>query len=112
MTTDDLTPADFDQRRRQLTEQIQEYAAGAKSGTLRRIRLGHAIACGHALAELKELLKHGDWVRWVEARCPFSRSTAHRYMRLASGANRVSPRMTIREGYIAAGVINPSIGQE
>jgi hypothetical protein len=56
---------------------------------------------------LKQALRHGEWDRCVEEQFGLSRSTANRCMRLASQEDRLTPYMTIREGYIAAGVINP-----
>ena len=106
MKTVDLTPVAFDQRRQLLTDQIRMHAVGARSKTLHPVRLSHAVACGQALSQLKELLPHGHWDRWVEDQCALSRATANRYMRLASRTDRLAPQMTLREAYIAAGVIN------
>ncbi len=97
---------DSDQRRQQLTDTIRQHAAGARSKTRHPIRVGHALECGHALAQLKELLRHGEWDRWLEEQCALSRATANRYMRLAVRADRLTPYMSIREAYLAAGVIN------
>jgi hypothetical protein len=107
MTTNDLASDAFEQRRQLLTDEIRKHAAGARSRTLHPIRVRHAVECGQALWQLRELLRHGDWDRWVEEQCALSRATANRYMRLARRADRVTPYMTIREAYIAAGVINP-----
>jgi len=103
----DMAPVDLDQHRQQLTDEIRKYAAGARAERLHPVRVRHAVECGQALVQLKELLRHGDWDRWVEEHCALSRATANRYMRLASRADRLTPYMSIRESYIAAGVINP-----
>ncbi len=105
--TKDLAPADFDQRRQRLTNEIRTHGDGARTETLHPLRVKHVVACGKALSQLKELLKHGDFDNWVEEQCALSRATANRYMRLASGADRLTRYMTIREAYIAAGVIKP-----
>jgi hypothetical protein len=41
------------------------------------------IAAGGLLIGIKAELGHGEFIRWVEAECPFSYRTAHRYMRIA-----------------------------
>src|SRR5258708_26273823 len=96
-------------RRQQLTGKIKKHALGARSDGLHPVRVRHAVACGRALSALKELLGHGRWIRWVEERCGVNRMTANRYMRLAKGRDQVTPSMTIREAYIAAGVITPTV---
>ena len=107
MSTNDLAADGFEQRRHLLTDEIRQHAEGSRSERLHPVRLRHAVTCGQALAQLKELLKHGDWDRWVVEQCALSRATANRYMRLASRTDQLTPCMTIREAYIAAGVINP-----
>jgi hypothetical protein len=107
MSTNDLSADAFEQRCHLLTDEIRQHAEGARSERLHPVRVKHAVACGQALTQLKELLKHGDWDRWVVEQCTLSRATANRYMRLASRADRLTPYMTIREAYLAAGVINP-----
>jgi hypothetical protein len=110
MSDNDLGPDSLEQRRQQLTEEIRKHAAGARSERLHPVRVSHAVGCGNALSQLKELLRHGDWDQWVEEQCALSRATANRYMRLASHADRLTRYMTIREAYIAAGIINPRPG--
>ncbi|MFO1500429.1 MAG: DUF3102 domain-containing protein [Verrucomicrobiota bacterium] len=100
--------ADSDQAAWQLTEQICLHAAGARSKTRHPIRVGHVVECGRALSQLKRLLRHGEWDRWVKEHCALSRATANRYMRLARHADRLTCYMGIRDAYIAAGVIKPS----
>ncbi|MHC1769482.1 MAG: DUF3102 domain-containing protein [Verrucomicrobiia bacterium] len=94
-------------RQRELASAVMVHAAGARSNARHPVRVGHAVACGKALLELKELLGYGKWSRWVEEHCGINRMTANRYMRLSSKADRLTPYMTIRAAYIAAGVIVP-----
>jgi hypothetical protein len=107
MSINDLTPDAFEQHRQHLTELIREHAAGARSKTRHTIRVSHAVQCGNGLSQLKELLRHGDFDRWVEEQCALSHATANRYMRLASHSDRLTRYMGIREAYIAAGVVKP-----
>jgi len=107
MITNDSASADSEQLRQQLTAQIREHAAGARARLFLPIRVRHAVDCGKALLQLKELLRHGDWDRWVKEQCALSRATANRYMRLASHSECLTPYMGIRGAYIAAGVIKP-----
>lgn len=46
----------------------------------------HAIRCGEMLAEVKDNLKHGEWLPWLKANFEGSRQTADVYRKLA--ANR------------------------
>jgi Protein of unknown function (DUF3102) len=107
MSINDLAPDAFEQRRQLLIDEIRKHAAGARSESLHPVRVSHAVECGKALSQLKELLPHGDWDWWVEEQCALSRATANRYMRLASHSDRLTRYMNIREAYIAAGVIIP-----
>ena len=65
------------------------------------------MECGRALVQLKELLRHGDFDRSLAEECGLSRATAHRYMCLSTHTERLTPLMTIREAYLAVGVIKP-----
>jgi hypothetical protein len=94
-------------RQRDLTNEVRTHAKGARSESLHQIRVGHAVACGKALLQLRELLGHGNWTRWLEEECRVNRMTANRYMRLASHKGKLKRDMTIREAYLAAGVIAP-----
>ena len=95
------------QRRQQLTAEIKKHASGARSKKDDSARVQHVVACGKALTKLKDLLEHGHWSRWLEERCALNRMTANRYIRLAGQAKRLNRHMTIREAYIATGVITP-----
>ena len=47
-----------------------------------------AIEAGERLAEVKELLPHGDWLPWLRKNCPgITERTAQRYMHLARRKN-------------------------
>jgi hypothetical protein len=92
---------------KQLTTEIKKHAAGARSGKNHSSRVKHVLACGRALSKLRDLLEHGRWSQWLEKRCALNRMTANRYMRLATHAKRLDRNMSIREAYIAAGVIVP-----
>jgi hypothetical protein len=105
MITNDIRPSASMQRRQQLTEEVKKHAEGAWSERLHPVRVRHAVECGKALLELKELLGRGGWSQWVEQQCAVNRMTANRYMRLASRSDLLTPYMSIREAYIAAGVI-------
>ena len=43
----------------------------------------HAMAAGDLLLEAKSLLKHGEWLPWLQAHFNISERTARLYMRLA-----------------------------
>lgn len=107
MTSKTKLPAASSERRQKLTNEIRKHALGARDEALHPVRVKHAVQCGKALAKLKELLGHGSWNRWVETKCGVNRMTANRYIRLASGADLLTRQMTIREAYIAVGVITP-----
>jgi Protein of unknown function (DUF3102) len=104
---DTSLPAVSSERRQQLTDQIRMHALGARSARLHPLRVRHAVECGKALVESKALLGRGGWNQWVEEQCALHRMTANRYIRLAQRADLLTPCMTIREAYIAVGVIMP-----
>lgn len=75
----------------QLAETIRrEYAATRRSA---EEMLRHAIACGHALIEAKELVPKGEWTRWLEDVSPLGLTpgTLHAYIRLAHLEEHVDP---------------------
>jgi hypothetical protein len=43
------------------------------------------VMMGALLCDLKAELRHGEFIAWVKAECPFSYRTAHRYMRAYRG---------------------------
>jgi hypothetical protein len=57
-----------------------------------RPRTQDMVIMGEFLCEIKAQLGHGNFIRWVEAECPFSYRTAHRYMRAARGYRRLFPK--------------------
>ena len=97
-------------RRQELTEQIRCHASAARTELLDTVRVRNAVACGKALSELRGLLGHGEWSAWLVNQCGLNRMTANRYIRLASRTDRLVWHMSIREAYIAAGVITPKAG--
>ena len=98
----------FTKRRQHLTDAIKKHAKGARVVGFHADKVKHAVECGKALSRLKDLLGHGGWNQWVENKCGVNRMTANRYIRLSNRTDVLKPDMTIREAYIAAGVINPS----
>jgi len=62
--------------------------------------LEHAIRCGELLVEAKGWTDWGDWYKWIEDNCSFSRRHADNYMKLATNRKRVSdlqPDTSLRE---------------
>jgi hypothetical protein len=107
MSAPSFPPGGDVDRRQQLTEEIRNHACAARTELLHPARVKNAIACGKVLSELRELLGHGEWTAWVEKQCGLNRMTANRYIRLASRTDKLVWHMSIREAYIAAGVITP-----
>src|SRR3954470_23695699 len=93
--------------------------------------LEHAIVAGKLLIEAKAHVRHGDWLPWLRANCPFPERTADHYMLIARHsadglkekstnladlavrnvfAIPVSPRPKLIEGFlIAISEIDPRI---
>jgi hypothetical protein len=105
---DALTPAGIELRE-ELTKKVRAYAEVVHSKAIPPVRVHHAIECGKALAQLKELFVKGGWNEWLAKECALNRMTANRYIRLASRADQVTRYMTMREAYIATGVIAPKL---
>jgi hypothetical protein len=105
MNNPEIPLSDHTDRRQQLTTDIHHHASGARNAPLHPLRVGHAIACGQALCELKRLLKRGGFIAYVQGQCGLNRMTANRYMRLAGKTDKLTRYMGIREAYLAAGVI-------
>jgi hypothetical protein len=57
-----------------------EHAAVLESA---RRGLRHARQAGDYLARAKKEMKHGQWLPWIEANCPFGDRTAEVYMQVA-----------------------------
>jgi len=49
-----------------------------------RNSMERAIHIGKLLGEAKELVKHGEWGKWIEDNCRFGERTAQNFMRLHS----------------------------
>jgi hypothetical protein len=47
-----------------------------------RESMARAVKIGALLTEAKELVKHGEWGKWLEDHCTFSERTAQNYMRI------------------------------
>ncbi|NLI93000.1 MAG: DUF3102 domain-containing protein [Peptococcaceae bacterium] len=63
-----------------------------------KILLTNAIEIGRRLKEAKDLLKYGEWGKWLEESVNYSQSTADRLMQLFEEygrSPRVSPSWTI-----------------
>jgi hypothetical protein len=62
-----------------------------------RDAVSHAIRAGELLIEAKSLVKHGEWLPWLDANFPGSERTAQTWMRLASKSAAVADLPTVRE---------------
>jgi Protein of unknown function (DUF3102) len=78
----------------------------------------HAIAAGRLLIEAKALLRHGEWLPWLQEHCQVSDRTARLYMRLARHAPELEANrqrvadLTVRAALDAlAPVALPDIGR-
>ena len=60
-----------------------------------------AIFQGAALLKVKAILKHGDFMPWVQAHCPLiSHATCNTYMRLAHAKRNLEEATSIREAVL------------
>jgi hypothetical protein len=64
----------------------EEHAATA---TALKHGIDHAMNAGDLLIEAKALLKHGQWLPWLDKHCLMSQRTAQLYMRLAKARPEV-----------------------
>lgn len=55
-----------------------------------RQALAEALLCGQKLIRAKEIVGHGQWLKWVEAELPIARATVGRYITLASNYSELS----------------------
>jgi hypothetical protein len=46
--------------------------------------IGHALTCGHLLAQAKEVVAYGEWGEWLRRNFAASARTAEGYMRIAN----------------------------
>jgi hypothetical protein len=71
-----------------------------------------AITAGNRLIKAKSLVKHGQWLPWVEKNLKgISQATVNRYMALAafacsSDAGKLKDCDSLREAYLVAGIIS------
>lgn len=68
-----------------------------------------AINAGQQLIAAKELVGHGNWLKWIEDNCEgITPRTAQNYMKLATTKHvaYLSQATSLRQAYIVAGVIN------
>jgi hypothetical protein len=69
--------------------------------------LEHAFAVGQALCDAKDLLKHGEWIPWLEKNCPkIPDRTARHFMKVSKTASFAdfSSAKNIGDLFIMAGV--------
>lgn len=52
----------------------------------------HAMAAGDLLIEAKKLLKHGQWLPWLDEHCVMSERTAQLYMRCARNREAIEAK--------------------
>lgn len=55
--------------------------------------LTRAIRVGELLLEHKSKQKHGEWLLWVDANCPFGRSMAQSYLRIFERRDELKSQM-------------------
>jgi hypothetical protein len=65
----------------------------------------HARRSGGLLLEVKARLPHGQFMKWVAASCPFKRSTANNYTRVAEEWEKVQETVAADEPATIAGAL-------
>lgn len=70
-----------------------------------------AAKCGAALARAKSLLKHGQWLPWLEKNCPhITDQTARNYIKVANALNNNSKPLlncgSLMEAYVVLGIVS------
>jgi Protein of unknown function (DUF3102) len=82
----------------QINAEHKAFARAAKTA------IGHAIACGRLLKEVKGRSGHGGWLPWLKEHCPeIPERTAQRYMLMATHADLIQTKsatvadLTVRE---------------
>ncbi|MGY4411962.1 hypothetical protein ACVWW4_003698 [Bradyrhizobium sp. LB7.1] len=70
-----------------LADEIRSEHAGIVQSLTRGLE--HAITAGELLIEAKALLRHGQWLPWLNAHCALSERTARLYVRLAKNRARI-----------------------
>ncbi|MGO9885407.1 MAG: DUF3102 domain-containing protein [Solirubrobacteraceae bacterium] len=89
--TDSIEP----RRLETLADEIRAEVDAAEAGW--QSAVGHAITAGEKLTEAKQLVKHGEWLPWLEANFPLSERTARNYMRLAAKSATVADLPSVRD---------------
>lgn len=56
-----------------------------------------AHECGTWLLKQKEALPHGQWIKWVEQNCPFTRDMAQKYMAIGRLNEERVIHLTVRD---------------
>ncbi|MDY7026702.1 MAG: DUF3102 domain-containing protein [Spirochaetota bacterium] len=64
-----------------------------------RDALDYALQAGQLLTEVKDELKHGDFLPWVKANMPFAERTAQRYMKLHEYRDKCDRVADLQEAY-------------
>lgn len=68
----------------------------ATMGALRE-SMAHAVNIGALLTEAKQLVKHGDWGKWIMDNCQFSERTAQNYMRVYAKYPQLAKSATVAD---------------
>jgi hypothetical protein len=73
-------PTDQKELKQLATEINAEHIAALGAS---RTALDHAQRAGDRLQQVKDRLKHGEWLSWLAANCDVAVTTAQEYMRVA-----------------------------
>jgi hypothetical protein len=87
---------DIDKTRIQEIVRLHSEVAGLLRQTLEK-----AIRIGQLLSEQKQILKHGEFIPWIEANIPFTDRTARNYMQLYRERDRIKTETVsgLKEAY-------------
>jgi len=58
-----------------------------------------AIRAGEILSQVKERLRHGDFLPWITANCRFSNKTAEKYIAVNKYARKIESSSNLQEAY-------------
>lgn len=100
-------------RRRAINHHELASSKARYCATLCRDAVAEALLCGAALNEARAHFEHGSFGEWlVDTGIP--KSSAYRYMSLATSAKtrEISEASSLRQAYIAAGIIEPEPERE
>lgn len=97
-------------------KQVMEIHRGIEDAERTIVQIGKkniaaAITAGNRLTKAKTLVKHGQWLPWVEKNLKgISQASINRYMALAayacsSEARNLKDCVSLREAYLVAGII-------